>query len=72
MRLFERASSYERGRDVVSWALAICAWECRTIRTRSRRRRESFRFPQVRRTVAIAASPCRATCVDSSTATVVT
>lgn len=41
VRLFERAATYESGRDVVSWALAICAWECRTLRTRRGRRRES-------------------------------
>ena len=41
VRLFERASGFERDRDVVSWALAICAWECRSIRTRRARRREN-------------------------------
>jgi RNA polymerase sigma-70 factor (ECF subfamily) len=40
LKLFEQASDYERGRDAAAWALAICAWECRTVRTRRARRRE--------------------------------
>lgn len=40
VKLFEQASRYERGHDAVSWALAICAWECRSVRTRRARRRE--------------------------------
>jgi RNA polymerase sigma-70 factor (ECF subfamily) len=40
LKLFEQASDYERGRDAAAWALAICAWECRTVRTRRVRRRE--------------------------------
>ena len=40
IKLFERSHSFERGRDVVAWAFAICAWECRTIRRRDGRRRE--------------------------------
>jgi len=40
VKLFERAPAYERGRDTAAWALAICAWECRSVRTRRARRRE--------------------------------
>ncbi len=38
-RILERASDYDRERPALPWALAIAAWECRTIlRKRSRRR----------------------------------
>lgn len=40
VKLFERAGDFDRDREVVSWAFAICAWECRTIRKRGQRRRE--------------------------------
>jgi len=38
-KIFERASDYDRSRPAMPWALAIAAWECRTIaKWRSRRR----------------------------------
>jgi RNA polymerase sigma-70 factor (ECF subfamily) len=40
VKLFERASDFDPRRDVVAWAFAICAWECRTIRKRGQRRKE--------------------------------
>ncbi len=40
LKVFERASSFEAGRDAVAWILGIAAFECRTARTRVRRRRE--------------------------------
>lgn len=39
-KIFERASDYDPSRPALPWALAIAAWECRTIRLRSIRRRE--------------------------------
>jgi RNA polymerase sigma-70 factor (ECF subfamily) len=39
-KIFERASDYDRGRPALPWALAIAAWECRTLRRRLLRRRE--------------------------------
>lgn len=40
-KIFTRASSYDRSRPVLPWALAMAAWECRTIRRRRVRRREA-------------------------------
>jgi RNA polymerase sigma-70 factor (ECF subfamily) len=40
-KILSRASGYDRGRAALPWALAIGAWECRTIR-RSRLRRREF------------------------------
>jgi RNA polymerase sigma-70 factor (ECF subfamily) len=38
-KILERASGYDRTRAALPWAMAITAWECRTIiRKRSRRR----------------------------------
>jgi RNA polymerase sigma-70 factor (ECF subfamily) len=38
-KILERASDYDPARPALPWAMAIAAWECRTIlRTRSRRR----------------------------------
>lgn len=38
-KVLRRASEYDRNRAALPWALAIMAWECRTIvRQRSRRR----------------------------------
>jgi RNA polymerase sigma-70 factor (ECF subfamily) len=39
-KIFSRASTYERGKSVTPWALAIAAWECRGFRQKRRRRRE--------------------------------
>lgn len=40
MRLVAQAADYDPSRNVVSWALTLVAWECRTQRQRIRRRRE--------------------------------
>jgi RNA polymerase sigma-70 factor (ECF subfamily) len=34
LKVFERASSFERDKDALTWALTIAAWEARTIRRR--------------------------------------
>jgi RNA polymerase sigma factor (sigma-70 family) len=40
IKLFERASTFEPDRDALTWALAIAAWEVRTVRKRRARARE--------------------------------
>jgi len=40
LRIFTRASEFDPRRDALSWVLGIAAWQARTHRTRSRRRRE--------------------------------
>jgi RNA polymerase sigma-70 factor (ECF subfamily) len=40
-KIFERASDYDPKRPAMPWALAIAAWECRTLQRRRFRRRES-------------------------------
>jgi DNA-directed RNA polymerase specialized sigma24 family protein len=40
LKVFSRASDYDRERDALAWALGIAAWECRTLRKRRERRRE--------------------------------
>jgi len=37
LKLFAQASDYEPGRSVLTWALAIAAWEIRTVRKRRQR-----------------------------------
>ena len=39
-KILERASDYDRTRRAMPWALAIAAWECKTLRKRLARRRE--------------------------------
>ena len=39
-KIFERASDYDCTRRAMPWALAIAAWECRTVARRQARRRE--------------------------------
>jgi RNA polymerase sigma-70 factor (ECF subfamily) len=41
LRVFSRASEYDRERDALAWALGIAAWECRTIRRKRERRKEA-------------------------------
>jgi len=41
IKIFARAHQYEAGRDALTWALSIVAWECRTLRRRADRSRES-------------------------------
>jgi RNA polymerase sigma-70 factor (ECF subfamily) len=40
-KILARASSYDASRPAMPWALAIAAWECRTVRQAHRRRRET-------------------------------
>jgi RNA polymerase sigma-70 factor (ECF subfamily) len=40
-KILARASSYDPTRPAMPWALAIAAWECRTLLQRRRRRRET-------------------------------
>jgi len=39
-KILTRAADYDRSRPAVPWALAIAAWECRTISRKAQRRRE--------------------------------
>jgi RNA polymerase sigma-70 factor (ECF subfamily) len=39
-KILERASDYDRKRPAMPWALAIAAWECRTLQRKRFRRRE--------------------------------
>jgi RNA polymerase sigma-70 factor (ECF subfamily) len=39
-KILERANDYDARRPALPWAMAIAAWECRTIRRRAVRRRE--------------------------------
>ena len=39
-KILERASDYDPARPALPWALAIAAWECRTLRRQRLRRRE--------------------------------
>ena len=41
VKILERASDYDPARAALPWACAIAAWECRTIRRRRSRRRET-------------------------------
>jgi RNA polymerase sigma-70 factor (ECF subfamily) len=41
LRVFSRASEFDRRRDALSWVLGVAAWQFRTVRTRARRRREA-------------------------------
>jgi RNA polymerase sigma factor (sigma-70 family) len=43
LRVFSRASEFDPGRDALAWALGIAAWQIRTHRRKSRRRREEGR-----------------------------
>jgi len=40
-KIFARASDYDRAHPAMPWALAIAAWECRTIARKRHRRREA-------------------------------
>jgi RNA polymerase sigma-70 factor (ECF subfamily) len=40
-KILERASDYDKSRPAMPWALALAAWECRTLSQKRRRRRES-------------------------------
>lgn len=40
LKVFTRASEFDRQRDALTWIFGIVAWECRTVRRRISRRRE--------------------------------
>jgi len=40
-KILQRASEYDRSRPALPWALAIAAWECRTLAKKRMRRREA-------------------------------
>lgn len=40
IKIFDRAADFDSTRDAASWALAIAAWECKTLRRRTGRRNE--------------------------------
>jgi len=40
-KILERASDYDKTRPALPWAMAIAAWECRTLGRRRARRRET-------------------------------
>lgn len=40
-KILERASDYDKTRPAMPWAMAIAAWECRTLRRKRVRRRET-------------------------------
>ena len=40
LRVFSRASEFDSRRDALSWVLGVAAWQIRTHRKRTRRRRE--------------------------------
>ncbi len=42
LKIFSRASEYDRARDALPWALGIAAYECRTLRKARARRREEL------------------------------
>ena len=41
LKVFERASTFQRDKDALTWAIAIAAWEVRTIRKRQLRSRST-------------------------------
>jgi RNA polymerase sigma-70 factor, ECF subfamily len=45
IRVFHRASDFDRRRDGLSWVFGIAAYECRSLRRRAQRRREEIRSP---------------------------
>jgi RNA polymerase sigma-70 factor (ECF subfamily) len=40
-KILSRASAYDRTRPALPWSLGIASWECRTLRRKQLRRRES-------------------------------
>src|SRR5205823_10682148 len=54
LKVFSRASEYDRERDALAWALGLTAWECRTLLRRRQRRREE---PSLAPAVSTSASP---------------
>ena len=46
VKLFEHASAYDPRRPALPWALGIAAWECRTVRQRRARAKETPALPE--------------------------
>lgn len=42
LAIMTRAHEYDPGRDALSWAIGITAWECRTVRRRAQRQQASL------------------------------
>lgn len=42
MKVFSRASEFDGERDALTWILAIAVYECKTLRQKTRRRREEL------------------------------
>jgi RNA polymerase sigma-70 factor (ECF subfamily) len=61
LKLFARASEFDPGRDALSWALGVAAWEIRTARRRRSRRREQHETPE---RADLAATPEQAAIAD--------
>jgi RNA polymerase sigma-70 factor (ECF subfamily) len=47
-KILERASDYDKARPAMPWAMAIAAWECRTLARKRTRRREEGEPPTER------------------------
>jgi RNA polymerase sigma-70 factor (ECF subfamily) len=41
VKVFERATDYDRTRDALAWIVAIAGWECLSVRRKTARRREA-------------------------------
>jgi RNA polymerase sigma-70 factor (ECF subfamily) len=41
LKAFDRAATFEPGADALTWAFALAAWECRTVRRRRGRARQA-------------------------------
>jgi RNA polymerase sigma-70 factor (ECF subfamily) len=59
LRVFARASEFDRSRDALAWILGIAAWEVRTLRKARARRREAGEAEDKRVDVALEASIVR-------------
>jgi len=45
MKVFDRASSFDPAGDALTWAVAVAAWECKTIRKRRTRSKNRGEIP---------------------------
>src|SRR5437588_2677011 len=58
LRVFARAGEFDPERDALAWAFGVLAFECRTLRKQSARRREDFAAaPALSNRASPAASP---------------
>lgn len=67
LKVFSRASEYDRERDALAWALGIAAWECRTLRKRRERRREEYVLAPEAASAAAAAAFATGSALDDPT-----